>query len=70
MQLKEVSVDYIDELLELELKKSSILYYYNLISQDKTFYIACQLFLFDFMYKIGLKQIDANVFVGIILQKL
>lgn len=48
MKLREVSVDYIVQLLELELKKPFFLYYYNFALQDKTFYMIYQLFFFLF----------------------
>lgn len=70
VQLTEISVDYIVEFLEFELKEPSFLCYYNLIQQDKTFRMACQSFLFYFTYKTGFKQTDFGMFVEVILQRL
>lgn len=48
MQLKKIVIDYIVKLWRLELKELFFFYHYNLVLQDKTFYIACQLFFFLF----------------------
>ena len=50
MQLREISIDCIIKVFELELKNPSFLYYYNLILQDELFCMACQSFFLSLFY--------------------
>lgn len=48
MKQNDVSLNYIIELLELELKELLFSNHYILVPYDKIFYIACQLLFFLF----------------------
>ena len=69
MKLRDVSIGYIVELLEIELKEPFFYIIMTLYYKTRLFVWFVSCFSFYFTYKMGLKQIDAGMFVRVILHK-